>query len=157
MTANALNDKPLPVYGDGFNIRDGLCVEDRCEAIDVVMTKGVPRQVYNIGGNNEKRNIDIVKLILAELDKPQSMISFVKDRPGHHRRYAIDAEKIKRGLGWGPKAKFEEGIQKRSDGIWTTGGGKNWSNKGTGRANCIFFPYSPHPRPLSAWGEGIKG
>ncbi|MFQ3596858.1 MAG: dTDP-glucose 4,6-dehydratase [Chloroherpetonaceae bacterium] len=112
MIANALNDKPLPVYGDGLNVRDWLYVEDHCRAIDIVLHKGKFGEVYNIGGHNEKRNIDIVKLILHKLGKPESLIAFVKDRPGHDRRYAIDASKIERELGWTPQETFETGIEK---------------------------------------------
>jgi dTDP-glucose 4,6-dehydratase len=111
MITNAMRDKPLPVYGDGLNVRDWLYVEDHCRAIEAVMERGVPGEVYNIGGNNEKHNIDIVKLILAELGKPESLITYVKDRLGHDRRYAIDATKIKRELGWKPSVDFETGIR----------------------------------------------
>ncbi len=110
MIANALNDKPLPVYGNGTNVRDWLHVLDHCEAIDVVLHKGKIGEVYNIGGNNEWKNIDIVKLLLAKLNKPESLITFVKDRPGHDLRYAIDASKIKNELNWQPRYTFEEGI-----------------------------------------------
>jgi dTDP-glucose 4,6-dehydratase len=112
MIVNALADKPLPVYGDGMNVRDWLYVRDHCAALDVVLHKGKCGQVYNIGGNNEKHNIDIVKLVLVELGKPEKLIAFVKDRLGHDRRYAIDASKIKRDLGWSPSVTFEEGIRK---------------------------------------------
>jgi len=112
MIVNALNDKPLPVYGDGQNVRDWLYVEDHCSAIDVVLEKGKPGEMYNIGGNNEWKNIDIVRLILRELRKPESLITYVKDRPGHDRRYAIDATKIKTELGWEPGHTFENGIRK---------------------------------------------
>lgn len=112
MIANALNDKPLPVYGDGLNVRDWLYVEDHCRAIDVALHSGKVGEVYNIGGRNEKRNIEIVKLILQKLGKPESLITFVKDRPGHDRRYAIDASKIERELGWKPQETFETGIEK---------------------------------------------
>lgn len=108
---NALSDKPLPVYGDGLNIRDWLFVEDHCAAIDVVLHKGMPGEVYNIGGNNEWRNIDIVKLILKLLGKPESLITYVKDRLGHDRRYAIDASRIKLQHGWEPTRTFEQGIK----------------------------------------------
>jgi len=110
MIANALNDKHLPVYGDGLNVRDWLYVGDHCSAIDTVLHNGVIGDVYNIGGHNEWKNIDIVKLILKELGKPESLISYVKDRPGHDRRYAIDASKIKNDLGWVPAYTFEIGI-----------------------------------------------
>ncbi len=112
MIANALEDKSLPVYGDGKNIRDWLYVEDHCQAIDAVLHKGSSGDVYNIGGHNEKMNIDIVKLILNKLNKPESLIEFVKDRPGHDRRYAIDASKIENDLGWRPKETFNTGIEK---------------------------------------------
>jgi dTDP-glucose 4,6-dehydratase len=111
MIANALNDKPLPVYGDGLNVRDWLYVEDHCSALDAVLHKGKEGEVYNIGGNNEKKNIEIVKLILQELEKPESLITFVQDRLGHDRRYAIDASKIKNELGWEPTHTFEIGIR----------------------------------------------
>ncbi len=111
MIANALNDKPLPVYGDGMNVRDWLFVDDHCSALDAVLHTGKDGEIYNIGGNNEKNNIEIVKLILLELEKPESLITFVEDRPGHDRRYAIDAGKIKRELGWGPGHSFERGIR----------------------------------------------
>jgi dTDP-glucose 4,6-dehydratase len=110
MIVNALNDKPLPVYGDGLNVRDWLYVEDHCSAIDAVLERGKPGEVYNIGGNNEWKNVDIVRLILRELRKPESLITYVKDRPGPDRRYAIDATKIKTELGWEPGHTFEEGI-----------------------------------------------
>jgi dTDP-glucose 4,6-dehydratase len=112
MIANALADKPLPVYGDGLYTRDWLYVKDHCEAIEAVLQRGTPGEVYNIGGNNEKKNIEIVKIILAQLGKPESLITHVTDRLGHDRRYAIDATKIKQELGWEPKVGFEEGISK---------------------------------------------
>ena len=111
MIHNALEDKPLPVYGDGLQIRDWLHVADHCAAICTVLEKGVPGEVYNIGGNNEKANIEIVKLILAELGKPESLITHVQDRPGHDRRYAIDNTKITTRLGWKPAYTFERGMQ----------------------------------------------
>ncbi|WP_195573512.1 dTDP-glucose 4,6-dehydratase [Paenibacillus sp. 1001270B_150601_E10] len=112
MISNALNDKQLPVYGDGLNIRDWLYVEDHCSAIDLVIHKGISGEVYNVGGNNERKNIQIVETILEALDKPKSLITYVADRPGHDRRYAIDATKIRNELGWQPKYNFETGIQK---------------------------------------------
>lgn len=111
MITNALAGRPLPVYGDGLNIRDWLYVTDHCRAIETVLAKGKPGQVYNIGGSNEWRNIDIVKLVLRVLGKPESLITFVTDRMGHDRRYAIDAAKIKRELGWKPEVKFDDGIR----------------------------------------------
>jgi len=110
MIANALADKPLPVYGDGGNVRDWIHVLDHCSAIDAVLHKGVPGQVYNIGGNSERKNIEVVKIILQALGKPESLIAFVKDRPGHDRRYAIDGSKIDSELGWQPSVAFETGI-----------------------------------------------
>jgi dTDP-glucose 4,6-dehydratase len=112
LIANAVNDKPIPVYGDGSNVRDWLYVEDHCSALDVVLHKGTVGGVYNIGGHNEWKNIDIVKLVLKEIGKPESLITYVKDRPGHDKRYAIDAAKIKDELGWVPAYQFENGIKK---------------------------------------------
>ncbi|HOX26611.1 MAG TPA: dTDP-glucose 4,6-dehydratase [Candidatus Krumholzibacteria bacterium] len=111
MIANALEDRPLPVYGDGLNVRDWLHVEDHCRAIDLVMRKGRSGEVYNIGGGNEWSNLALVKLLLAELGKPESLIEFVPDRPGHDRRYAIVADKIRGELGWRPLRPFAEGIR----------------------------------------------
>jgi dTDP-glucose 4,6-dehydratase len=111
MITNAMADIPLPVYGDGLNVRDWLHVSDHCRAIETVLHSGKTGQVYNIGGSNEWHNIDIVKLVLKELGKPQSLIRFVTDRLGHDRRYAIDAGKIKRDLGWAPEVKFDDGIR----------------------------------------------
>lgn len=112
MIANCLNDKPLPVYGEGLNVRDWLYVEDHCKAIDLVIHKGRVGEVYNIGGHNEMRNIDIVRLICKELNKPESLITHVTDRKGHDMRYAIDPTKIHNELGWLPETKFEDGIKK---------------------------------------------
>ncbi len=115
MIANAYEDKKLPIYGDGLNIRDWLHVEDHCNAIDLVLHKGEIGEVYNIGGNNEKKNIEIVKLILEITNKPEELIRYVKDRPGHDRRYAIDSSKIQQELGWKLKYTFEEGLQETID------------------------------------------
>lgn len=112
MIINALHDKPLPVYGDGLNVRDWLYVEDHCRAIDLILHKGTVGEVYNVGGHNEMKNIEIVKLICRTLGKPESLIHFVTDRKGHDRRYAIDPTKIHRELGWLPETKFADGIQK---------------------------------------------
>lgn len=112
MIINALSDKPLPVYGQGLNVRDWLYVEDHCKAIDLIIHKGKIGEVYNVGGHNEKRNIDIVKLICSELGKPESLITYVSDRKGHDMRYAIDPSKIYGELGWLPETKFEDGIRK---------------------------------------------
>ena len=115
MISLALKDEKLPVYGEGLNIRDWLYVEDHCEAIDLVLHKGRKGERYNIGGHNEKRNIEIVKLILNRLGKPESLIEHVTDRKGHDYRYAIDPTKIHNELGWLPKTKFEDGIIKTID------------------------------------------
>lgn len=111
----AMNDEKLPVYGNGRNVRDWLYVEDHCEAIDLVYSNGRAKERYNIGGHNERRNIDIVKLILKKLGKSESLISYVEDRKGHDYRYAIDPTKITNELGWMPKTKFEDGIIKTID------------------------------------------
>lgn len=110
MIINALNDKTLPVYGDGANVRDWLYVEDHCSAIDLIIREGHEGEVYNVGGHNEKSNLDVVKIILKALVKSEDLITFVKDRPGHDRRYAIDPTKIHNELGWLPQTKFEDGI-----------------------------------------------
>lgn len=112
MIANALADKELPVYGKGENIRDWLYVEDHCSAIDLIIHKGRVGQVYNIGGHNEKTNLEVVKIILKELGKSEDLIKYVTDRPGHDMRYAIDPAKIHNELGWLPATKFEDGIKK---------------------------------------------
>lgn len=111
MIHNAQEDKLLPVYGDGMQIRDWLHVHDHCSAIATVLERGQVGEVYNVGGNSEKANLEIVRLILKELGKPESLIAYVKDRPGHDRRYAIDNTKIRTQLGWKPKYTFETGIQ----------------------------------------------
>ncbi len=115
MIHNAVHDKPLPVYGDGKNVRDWIHVADHCRAIDIILHQAAAGSVYNIGGNNEWKNIDIVKLICSLLDKPESLITFVKDRPGHDQRYAIDASKLKNDLGWEPAYTFETGIRETID------------------------------------------
>jgi dTDP-glucose 4,6-dehydratase len=111
MISNAMNDQPLPVYGDGQQVRDWLHVRDHCEAIAAVLERGKAGEVYNIGGNNEWKNLDLVKLLLKTLGKPESLIRFVSDRPGHDRRYAIDQTKIARELGWQPRYTFEAGLR----------------------------------------------
>ena len=111
MIVNALNDKMLPVYGNGENVRDWLYVEDHCKAIDLIIHKGRVGEIYNVGGHNERKNIDIVKTICRELGKPESLITFVPDRKGHDMRYAIDPTKIYNELGWTPETGFEEGIR----------------------------------------------
>ena len=111
MIINALADKPLPVYGEGLNVRDWLYVKDHCKAIDLIIHKGRDGEVYNVGGHNEMRNIDIVKLICKELGKPESLITHVADRKGHDMRYAIDPAKIHNELGWLPETTFSDGIR----------------------------------------------
>ena len=111
MIQNALHDKPLPVYGDGLNVRDWLYVEDHCSAIDLVLHKGRSGEVYNVGGRNERNNLQVVRTILEALSKPESLITYVKDRLGHDRRYAIDADKLRNELGWSPKYNYESGIR----------------------------------------------
>lgn len=112
MIANALNDRELPVYGKGDNVRDWLYVEDHCIAIDLIIRNGIVGEVYNIGGHNERTNLEVVKTILKELGKGEELIRFVTDRAGHDRRYAIDPTKIKNDLGWEPTTTFDEGIKK---------------------------------------------
>lgn len=126
MIANSLADKPLPVYGEGLNVRDWLYVEDHCAAIDLILLGGKEGQVYNIGGHNEMRNIDIVKLILRALDKPESLITHVTDRKGHDMRYAIDPTFIHNELGWFPETKFEKGIQRTIE--WYLANKPWWEN-----------------------------
>ena len=111
MINNALNDEPLPIYGKGINIRDWLYVKDHCYGILAILEKGQVGEIYNLGSHNEKANLEIVKIILRELNKPESLIKFVKDREGHDLRYAIDPSKAMKELGWSPKVKFEEGIK----------------------------------------------
>lgn len=112
MIFKALTDEPLPVFGQGLNVRDWLYVEDHCRAIDLILHKGCVGEIYNIGGHNEMRNIDIVRLICHELGKSESLITFVEDRKGHDLRYAIDPSKIHRELGWLPETKFEDGLKR---------------------------------------------
>lgn len=111
MITNALQDKPLPVYGDGMNVRDWLHVEDHCRAIDLVLHQGRNGETYNIGGNNERTNLEIVRAILGHLDKPESLIAFVEDRLGHDFRYGIDASKIQQELGWKPQYTLDSGLK----------------------------------------------
>ena len=115
MVVNALHDKPLPVYGDGANVRDWLHVEDHCQALLLALEKGKAGEVYNIGGGAERKNIELVKGILGLVGKPESLIQYVADRPGHDRRYAIDPSKIERELGWRSEESFESGIEKTID------------------------------------------
>ncbi len=124
MILTALEDKPLPVYGDGLNVRDWIHVEDHCRAVLAVLLEGKPGRVYNIGADAEMKNIDVVKSILAHLHKPESLISFVKDRPGHDRRYAIDSTRIRTELGWEPRHRFEDGLKQTID--WYTANSAWW-------------------------------
>lgn len=126
MISRALANQSLPVYGDGKNVRDWLYVEDHCRAIDLILHKGRIGEVYNVGGHNEMANIDIVKLILQKLHKPESLITYVKDRKGHDLRYAIDPTKIHKELGWLPETKFADGIQKTID--WYLANEKWWKD-----------------------------
>lgn len=111
MIVNCLNDKPLPVYGEGLNVRDWLYVEDHCRAIDLIIRKGRIGEIYNVGGHNEMRNIDIVRMICKELGKPETLITHIADRKGHDLRYAIDPTKINHDLGWSPETAFNDGIK----------------------------------------------
>ena len=111
MLINALSDKALPVYGDGKHVRDWIYVTDHCRAVDLIFERGVPGEVYNIGGDTERENIEIVRSILKFLDKPDSLIEFVEDRPGHDRRYAVDTTKLRTQLGWKPMTTFDEGLK----------------------------------------------
>ncbi|MBD9297107.1 MAG: dTDP-glucose 4,6-dehydratase [Megamonas funiformis] len=126
MIANALDNKKLPVYGKGENVRDWLYVEDHCSAIDLIIRKGKIGEVYNIGGHNERTNLEVVKTIIKELGKSEDLIEFVTDRPGHDRRYAIDPTKIHNELGWLPATKFDDGIKKTIDWYLTH---KSWWEK----------------------------
>ena len=126
MISRALDDKELPVYGTGSNVRDWLYVEDHCRAIDLIIRKGKVGELYNIGGHNEKSNLEVVKLILAYLGKPESLITYVTDRKGHDLRYAIDPAKINRELGWLPETKFDDGIKTTID--WYLDHKEWWEN-----------------------------
>jgi dTDP-glucose 4,6-dehydratase len=112
MISNAIEDKELPIYGDGMHIRDWIYVEDHCRALDVVLHYGKEGEIYNIGGRSEKPNLVVAQTILDRLGKPHSLMRFVTDRPGHDRRYAINFSKIERELGWKPSISFEEGISR---------------------------------------------
>jgi len=126
MITRALADQQLPVYGKGENVRDWLYVEDHCSAIDLIIHKGREGEVYNVGGHNEKTNLEVVKTILKALNKPESLITFVKDRPGHDMRYAIDPTKIYNELGWLPKTKFDDGIKQTIE--WYLNNRSWWEN-----------------------------
>lgn len=115
MIANAMEDKPLPVYGDGLQVRDWIYVCDHCRGVDVVLRRGVPGEIYNIGGNHDIPNVEVVRMLLKLLAKPESLIKYVKDRPGHDRRYAMDTTKIKNELGWEPEYDFETALRQTVD------------------------------------------
>ncbi len=136
MINNALHDKPLPVYGEGLNVRDWLYVKDHCYGILAVLEKGRAGEVYNLGGHNEKANIDIVRIILKELDKPESLITFVADRKGHDRRYAIDPSKANKELGWKPTTMFSDGIKRTIQ--WYLDNTK-WMSECTGGAYTRYY------------------
>jgi dTDP-glucose 4,6-dehydratase len=121
--ANLLRDEPVPVYGDGLQVRDWIHVRDHCRALDLVWRQGRAGEVYNIGGRSERTNLELTHALLEALDKPRSLIRFVKDRPGHDRRYAIDSGKIERELGWRPQIEFERGLRETID--WY-GAHTNW-------------------------------
>ena len=136
MISRALADQPLPVYGKGENVRDWLYVEDHCSAIDLVMRKGREGEVYNVGGHNERTNLDVVKTILKYLGKPESLITYVTDRPGHDMRYAIDPTKIHNELGWLPVTKFEDGIKQTIE--WYLQNKEWWQNIISGEYQNYF-------------------
>ena len=134
MITNALENKQLPVYGKGENVRDWLYVEDHCEAIDLIVRKGCVGEIYNIGGHNERTNLSVVKGILSILGKDESLIEYVTDRPGHDLRYAIDPTKISKELGWLPKTSFEEGIKKTVQ--WYLDNKEWWQHVLSGEYKC---------------------
>ncbi|MFH2001673.1 MAG: GDP-mannose 4,6-dehydratase, partial [Planctomycetota bacterium] len=136
MISNALDDKPLPIYGDGMNIRDWLYVEDHCSAIKTVLEKGNPGEVYNIGGNQEKTNIEVVETLLKKVGKDPSLMQFVKDRPGHDRRYAIDASYIRDELGWEPSFTFESALSETVD--WYINNRQWWERVKSGKYKAYY-------------------
>ena len=136
MINNCENNKKLPVYGDGMQVRDWLHVKDHCIAIDTVLHKGKTGEVYNIGGNNEKANIEIVKLIIKTLGKSEDLIEYVQDRPGHDRRYAIDNTKVTSELGWSPSYTFEQGVAETIDWYMSN---KQWMEKITSGSYMKYY------------------
>jgi len=138
MIQKALKNEPLPVYGTGLNVRDWLYVSDHCEAIDLIVRHGVDGNVYNVGGHNEKTNMQIVEIILKQMEKPESLIHHVQDRPGHDLRYAIDPSKMN-AIGWTNKVPFEEGIKKTIE--WNLAN-KQWIDSVSSKdANAFFATY----------------
>ena len=140
MISNALEDQPLPVYGDGQNIRDWIHVDDHCRAIELAILKGIPGEIYNVGAGCEVRNLDLVKAVLRVLGKPESLIKFVPDRLGHDRRYAIDARKIERELNWKPKYRLLEVLPDIID--WYEKNESWWRS-------CLLYTSSGLPRTRS--------
>ena len=136
MISRALADESLPVYGKGENVRDWLYVKDHCAAIDLVMREGKVGEIYNVGGHNEKSNLEVVKIILEKLGKPESLITYVTDRPGHDMRYAIDPTKIHNELGWLPETKFEDGIEETIE--WYLNNKEWWENILSGEYQNYF-------------------
>lgn len=136
MISRALADEKLPVYGNGENVRDWLHVEDHCRAIDLIVRNGRVGEVYNVGGHNERTNLEVVKTILKALDKPESLIEYVTDRPGHDMRYAIDPTKLETELGWKPKYNFETGIQQTIE--WYLNNQEWWKNILSGEYKQYF-------------------
>lgn len=136
LISRALADEELPIYGTGENVRDWLHVADHCEAIDLIIHKGRVGEIYNIGGHNERSNLDVVKTILGVLKKPENPIKFVTDRPGHDRRYAIDPTKIETELGWKPKYNFDTGIQQTIE--WYISNQEWWNNILSGEYSQYF-------------------
>jgi dTDP-glucose 4,6-dehydratase len=136
MITNALEDRPLPIYGDGLNVRDWIHVEDHCRALRLVLEKGKPGEIYNIGGKGERTNLEIVETILQILKKPKSLIQFVADRPGHDRRYAIDSSKIQAELGWSPTISLEQGLLETVE--WYVSHSQWWRRVKTGEYQDFY-------------------
>jgi dTDP-glucose 4,6-dehydratase len=133
--SNALDDQPLPVYGDGRQVRDWLFVKDNCEALDLLLHEGVPGEIYNVGAGNERPNMDVVEAILDRLGKPRSLIRFVEDRPGHDRRYALDFDKV-RALGWSPRHNFAACIDETVD--WYVANRRWWEKIKSGAFRAYY-------------------
>jgi dTDP-glucose 4,6-dehydratase len=136
MLANAMNDQPIPVYGDGLNVRDWIYVDDHCRAISLALEKGKSGATYNVGARNERRNLDVARSVLDQLGKPHSLIKFVKDRPGHDRRYAIDSSLIESELGWHPEETWESGLRKTIE--WYQANGE-WVERARSGAYREFY------------------